>query len=50
MSMIGVHSIITGLRPELALETMQQDIDRFTSIPKMSTVKDALYALDLNKK
>jgi PAS domain S-box-containing protein len=49
LSMLGVRSILTGLRPELALTAIQQDID-FAATPAMSTVKDALYSLGINFK
>ncbi len=44
LSLLGVRSIITGLRPELALVAVQLGIS-FNSTPTLSTVKDALHLL-----
>ena len=41
LSLLGVRSIITGLRPELALVALQLDM-HFNSTPTVSTVKAAL--------
>jgi len=49
LSMLGVRTIITGIRPELALTAIELDID-WASTTTMSTVKDALYSLGLNLK
>jgi len=46
LSLLGVRSIITGLRPQLALVAIQLDI-KPDSIPTMATVKDALHSLGL---
>lgn len=46
LSMLGIQSVITGLRPELALSATQLGVT-LDSIPKMSTVKDALYSLGM---
>lgn len=46
LSLLGVRSIITGLRPQLALVAIQLDT-RLDSIPTMATVKDALHSLGL---
>jgi PAS domain S-box-containing protein len=46
LSMLGIQSIITGLRPELAMSAIQLGVT-LDSIPKMSTVKDALYSLGM---
>ncbi|ASK62268.1 histidine kinase [Virgibacillus phasianinus] len=42
LSMIGVQTIVTGLRPELALTATQRGIN-FPSTPTMASVKDALH-------
>lgn len=47
MSVLGVRTIITGLRPELALIALQLDIN-WASTPTMASVKDALQSLGLN--
>lgn len=47
LSLLGVRSIITGLRPELALVAIQLDIN-WASIPTKATVKDALQSLGMN--
>lgn len=44
LSMIGVRTIVTGLRPELALVATHQGIN-FASTPTMASVKDALHYL-----
>ncbi|RFU66995.1 PAS domain S-box protein [Peribacillus saganii] len=44
ISLLGVHSIITGLRPELAIVAIRLNMD-LASTPTMSTVKDALHSL-----
>ncbi|WP_308464587.1 PAS domain S-box protein [Fictibacillus barbaricus] len=49
MSLLGVRSIITGIRPELALIAINID-NRLTSTSTMATVKDALYSLGMNFK
>lgn len=49
LSLLGVRSIITGLRPELALVAIQLDIN-WASTHTMATVKDALQSLGLNLK
>ncbi|PAE16584.1 histidine kinase [Virgibacillus sp. 7505] len=41
LSMLGIKSIFTGMRPELAIEAVEMDISLLSS-PTMSTVKDAL--------
>ncbi|MFP7479316.1 PAS domain S-box protein [Terribacillus saccharophilus] len=41
LSMLGIESIFTGMRPELAMEAIEMDISLLSS-PTMSTVKDAL--------
>ncbi|WP_347550296.1 PAS domain S-box protein [Pseudalkalibacillus hwajinpoensis] len=46
LSLLGVRSIFTGLRPELALFALQIDT-RLTSIPTKSSVKDALLSLGI---
>jgi rsbT co-antagonist protein RsbR len=46
LTLLGVHSIITGLRPELAILATNQNRD-LSSIPTMATVKDALSYLGL---
>jgi rsbT co-antagonist protein RsbR len=46
LSLLGVHSIITGLRPELAIVATNENRD-LSSIPTMATVKDALFYLGL---
>jgi len=48
LSLLGVRSIITGLRPQLALSAIQLDY-RLDSIPTMSTVKQALHSLGINQ-
>lgn len=48
LSLLGVRSIITGLRPELALTAIQLD-DKLDSIPTMSTVKQALSSLGIKQ-
>ncbi|MEI4768058.1 PAS domain S-box protein [Psychrobacillus sp. FJAT-51614] len=49
LSLLGVRSIITGLRPQLALAALQLDY-KIESLSTMSTVKDALYSLGINQK
>lgn len=49
MSLLGVRSIITGIRPELALIAINLDT-RLNSTSTMATVKDALYSLGINFK
>jgi PAS domain S-box-containing protein len=51
LSLLGVQSIVTGLRPKLALTAIELDIN-FNSTPTVSTVKDALQlvGLEFNKK
>ncbi|MEM1504778.1 PAS domain S-box protein [Domibacillus sp. 8LH] len=44
LSLLGVRSIVTGLRPELALVAAQLGIN-FNSTPTVSTVKAALHLL-----
>ncbi|PLT30059.1 PAS domain S-box protein [Peribacillus deserti] len=44
LSLLGVCSIITGLRPDLAIVATSLNID-LGSTPTLSTVKDALYSL-----
>ncbi|GGC77480.1 hypothetical protein GCM10007216_05010 [Thalassobacillus devorans] len=46
LSFLGVRSIITGLRPELAVTATNLNID-LSSIPTMATVKDALSYLGI---
>ncbi|MCC5803570.1 PAS domain S-box protein [Rossellomorea vietnamensis] len=41
LSLLGVHSIITGIRPELAVEAIEVGID-LSTIPTVATVKEAL--------
>ncbi|SDN77807.1 PAS domain S-box protein [Alkalicoccus daliensis] len=41
LALLGVQSIITGLRPESAMVAVNLDLD-FSAIPTMATVKDAL--------
>ncbi|MBN8193315.1 PAS domain S-box protein [Bacillus sp. NTK074B] len=41
LSLLGVRSIITGIRPGLAMEATKMGID-LSSIPTVATVKDAL--------
>ncbi|PFA62846.1 histidine kinase [Bacillus sp. AFS015802] len=41
LSLLGVHSIISGVRPELAVEAIGLGID-LSSIPTVATVKEAL--------
>ncbi|MBM7694305.1 PAS domain S-box-containing protein [Peribacillus deserti] len=47
LSLLGVRSIVTGLRPELALVAIQLGTN-FNSTPTVSTVKDALHLLGVN--
>lgn len=47
LSMIGVHSIMTGLRPELAIKAIKKGIN-FESTPTMPSVKEALVSLGFN--
>ena len=49
LTMLGVRTIITGIRPELAITAIELNID-WASTTTMSTVKDALYSLGLNLK
>lgn len=44
LSLLGVRSIITGFRPELAIAATEQGIN-FDSTPTLPTVKDALLSL-----
>ncbi|KAB2494052.1 PAS domain S-box protein [Priestia endophytica] len=46
MSLLGVHCILTGLRPELALSAVQLGINLEGTL-KMATVKDALNSLGI---
>lgn len=48
LSLLGVRSIITGLRPQLALTAIQLDY-KLDSIPTKSTVKQALQSLGINQ-
>lgn len=48
LSLLGVRSIITGLRPELALTALKLDV-KLGTIPTMSTVKQALNSLGINQ-
>ncbi|QHE60305.1 PAS domain S-box protein [Rossellomorea vietnamensis] len=41
LSLLGVHSIISGIRPELAVEAIEVGID-LSTIPTVATVKEAL--------
>ena len=41
LSLLGVRSIITGIRPELAVEAIEVGID-LSTIPTVATVKEAL--------
>lgn len=47
LSLLGVKSIITGLRPELAIEATKLNID-LTDIPTLATVKDATVYLGIH--
>lgn len=47
LSLLGVNSIITGLRPELAIEAIKLNID-LTNVPTLATVKDAIIHLGIN--
>ncbi|MBN8207538.1 PAS domain S-box protein [Bacillus sp. NTK071] len=47
LSLLGVQSIFTGLRPELALIALQIDT-RLSSIPTKSKVKEALISLGID--
>ncbi|MDF2066495.1 PAS domain S-box protein [Bacillus sp. Cr_A10] len=49
LSLLGVRSIITGLRPSLALAAIQLDY-KIETIPTMSSVKDALVSLGIYQK
>lgn len=49
LSLLGVQSIITGLRPELAMLATNLNLD-LSAIPTMATVKDALSYLGLKVK
>jgi rsbT co-antagonist protein RsbR len=46
LSLLGVHPIFTGIRPELAPIAAQIDT-RLSSIPTKTTVKDALHSLGI---
>ncbi|MEG9297714.1 PAS domain S-box protein [Mangrovibacillus sp. Mu-81] len=47
LSMLGVRSIVTGLRPEFAMKAISMPID-LPSIPMLATVKDSLSYLGIN--
>ena len=47
LSLLGVRSIITGLRPEMAINAIHQDIN-LSAIPTFATVKDALAYMHIN--
>ncbi|MFC5711787.1 PAS domain S-box protein [Thalassorhabdus alkalitolerans] len=47
LSLLGVQSIITGLRPQLAIEATKLNIN-LTDIPTMATVKEAIVYLGVN--
>ncbi|WP_054636106.1 STAS domain-containing protein [Thalassobacillus sp. C254] len=47
LSLLGVQSIITGLRPQLAIEATKLNIN-LSDIPTMSTVKEATVYLGVN--
>ncbi len=47
LSLLGVESVITGLRPELAVEANKLNID-LSSIITRATLKDALIHLGIN--
>ncbi|WP_100333023.1 PAS domain S-box protein [Bacillus alkalisoli] len=49
LNLLGVKCIITGIRPQLALEAVKQDIN-LKNLLTFSTVKDALYFLGINNK
>ncbi|WP_110928506.1 PAS domain S-box protein [Bacillus massiliglaciei] len=49
LSLLGVSCIITGLRPELTIVATRLNLD-MSSIPTMSTVKDALTSLEVRLK
>jgi rsbT co-antagonist protein RsbR len=48
-SLLGVRSIITGIRPELAVEATNMGID-LSSFPAVATVKDALSYIGMTLK
>ncbi|TMW72782.1 PAS domain S-box protein [Alteribacter natronophilus] len=48
LSLLGVRSIMTGLRPDSAMVAAKLNLD-FTANPPMATVKDALSYLGLKK-
>ena len=48
LTLLGVRSIITGFRPELAIVALQLD-HTLDSIPTMATVKDALHFLGIRQ-
>ncbi|MFL8937181.1 PAS domain S-box protein [Rossellomorea oryzaecorticis] len=47
LDLLGVRTIITGLRPEMVMSAANQNID-LTSIPTFATVKDALTYMHVN--
>lgn len=47
LSLLGIKSIFTGIRPELAIEAVEMDLSLLSS-PTMSTVKDALDYLGIH--
>ncbi|WP_226672014.1 PAS domain S-box protein [Rossellomorea aquimaris] len=47
LSLLGVRSIITGLRPEMTMHAIHLNID-LSSIPTLATVKDALAYMHIN--
>ncbi|MFC7786424.1 PAS domain S-box protein [Rossellomorea sp. GCM10028870] len=47
LALLGVRSIITGLRPEMAMCAINQNIE-LSSIPTFATVKDALAYMYVN--
>lgn len=48
LSLLGVHSILTGLRPEFAMIAVNLRLD-LSSIQTFATVKDALAYMDVSK-
>lgn len=47
LSLLGVQSILTGLRPELAIEATRLNVN-LVEIPTMATVKDAISYLGID--
>lgn len=47
LALLGVRSIITGLRPEMAMSAINQNVD-LSSIRTFATVKDALAYMHVN--